>query len=338
MTITSLEDLRGQLKALPGPDLKARTRAEEREPQLTKPPGSLGRLEDLSAWISAWQGTHPPRMASPRARVFAGNHGVVAKGISAYPQEVTQQMVFGFEAGSAAINQLCKTFDIELQVTALDLDNPTKDFTEYPAMSEHEFVQAFNTGMDAVPDQTDLICLGEMGIGNTTSAAAICLALYGGTAADWTGAGTGVEGAAMDTKIHVVNEGVERHKAAIKDGLDALQFLGGRELVAICGAIVKARQNQIPVMIDGFISTAAAAALQASSPDALDHCQIAHASAEKGHKRLLAAVGKTPLLDMGMRLGEASGAALAVGIVKAAVNCHVGMATFAEAGVSDKDD
>lgn len=337
MTITSFEDLRTQLSALSGPDLTARAQAETREPQLTKPPGSLGRLEDISAWLSAWQGVHPPRMATPRARVFAGNHGVVSRGVSAYPAEVTQQMVYGFEAGSAAINQLCKTFDVELQVIALDLAQPTEDFTQAPALSKDGFIQAFNAGMAAVPEQTDLICLGEMGIGNTTSAAAICLALYGGAATDWTGAGTGVAGAVMDTKIAVVDAGVRRHKDPQHDGLEILRRLGGRELVAIAGAILKARQWQIPVMIDGFISTTAAACLESTQPGTLDHCLVAHSSAEKGHDRLLHALGKEPLLDLGMRLGEASGAALAVGIIRAAVNCHVGMATFAEAGVTDKE-
>lgn len=338
MSISSLSDLRTQLSALPGPDTKAQNKAAIREPQLTKPAGSLGRLEDLAVWVSAWQGMHPPQMGHLRARVFAGNHGVVAKGVSAYPAEVTQQMVYGFEAGSAAINQLCRTFGIELQVVALELENPTQDFTQAPALSEPEFLEAFHAGMDAVPEQTDLICLGEMGIGNTTSAAAICHALYQGNAEDWTGAGTGVVGAAMDTKIAVVAAGVTFHKTNIQDGIDALRHLGGRELVAIAGAILKARLHKIPVMLDGFISTAAAACLEATQPGALDHCQIAHASAEKGHWRLLDHLNKKPLLDLGMRLGEASGAALAVGIIQAAVSCHTGMATFDEAGVSGKED
>ncbi len=336
MTITSLNDLRSQLSNLPGPDMDARTKAEAREPQLTKPPGSLGQMEDISAWVSTWQGAHPPRMATPRARVFAGNHGVVSKGISAYPVEVTQQMTFGFQAGSAAINQICKTFDVELQIIPLDLGTPTHDFTKQPALSEQDFVAAFNSGANAVPEQTDMICLGEMGIGNSTSAAAICLALYGGKANDWTGAGTGVTGTILENKVSVVAAGVAYHKANCEDSLDTLRCLGGRELVAIAGAIIKARQSQIPVMIDGFIATAAAACLERTQAGALDHCNIAHSSAEKGHKKLLQLIKKLALLDLGMRLGEASGAALAISIVKAAVNCHNGMATFAEAGVTNK--
>lgn len=338
MAISSLDDLRAQLKKLPEADDGARAKANDREPQLTKPPGSLGQLEEISAWMSAWQRQHPPCIEHPCARVFAGNHGVVARGVSAYPAEVTQQMVYGFEAGTAAINQLCKTFNIELQVIPIELDTPTTDFTVAPALTTEQFVSAFNIGMAAVPDGADLICLGEMGIGNTTAAAAICHALYGGSASNWTGQGTGVVGDALDMKVQVVANGVNHHRTQITDGIDALRRLGGRELVAIAGAIIRARQNAVPVMIDGFISTAAAAALEVTRPGALDHCQIAHASAEKGHKKLLSALNKTALLDLGMRLGEASGAALAVGIVQAAVNCHNDMATFTEAGVTGKDD
>lgn len=335
--VTSLDELRDILKNMPGFDTSACDSTKTREPQLTKPPGSLGRLEDISAWLASWQGRHPPRMETPRARIFAGNHGVVAKGVSAYPAEVTRQMVYNFEAGGAAINQLCQTFAIELAIEALDLDTPTADFTEVPAMSEAECVAAINSGMASVPDDTDVLCLGEMGIGNTTSAAALCLALYGDTAENWTGAGTGVEGEAFTTKVNVVREGAKRHKPVINDGLDALTCLGGRELAAITGAVVAARLKRIPAMLDGYISTAAGAVLEATSKGALDHCMIAHASQEPGHGKLIEALGKRPLLDMDMRLGEGSGAALAVGILKAAVNCHNGMATFAEAGVSDKD-
>jgi len=338
MAISSLDDLRAQLKKLPTADDASRAKANDREPQLTKPPGSLGQLEEIAAWVSTWQRQYPPRLSRPCARVFAGNHGVVVRGVSAYPAEVTQQMVYGFEAGTAAINQICKTFDIELQVIPIDLEEPTADFTTAPALSVEEFVSAFNLGMAAVPSDADLICLGEMGIGNTTSAAAICHALYGGDAAEWTGQGTGVVGEAFDIKVQVVADGVKHHRADITDGIDVLRCLGGRELVAIGGAIVAARQNAVPVMIDGFISTAAAATLEATQPGALDHCLIAHASAEKGHKKVLDALNKTALLDLGMRLGEASGAALAVGIVKAAINCHNDMATFAEAGVTGKED
>lgn len=332
----SLDDVRALLAKLPGPDLAAKAKADEREPQLTKPGGSLGRLETLSAWLSAWQGRHPPRLENPHCRVFAGNHGVAALGVSAFPAEVTVQMVANFQAGGAAINQLCKAFGTSLNVVALDLDRPTADFTQGPAMSEAEGVAAIRAGMDSVPEGADVLCLGEMGIANTTSASALAMALFGGQATDWTGPGTGVEGAALANKAKVVAAGVARHKDQARDGLDLLCRLGGRELAAIAGAVLAARLKRVPVLLDGFICTAGAATLFAVNAAALDHAQVAHVSAEPAHRALAAKLKQTPLLDLGLRLGEASGAALAVAILKAAVACHTGMATFAQAGVSDK--
>ncbi|MBC8268131.1 MAG: nicotinate-nucleotide--dimethylbenzimidazole phosphoribosyltransferase [Rhodospirillaceae bacterium] len=333
--MNSLNDVRTLLATLPDADEQAQAQAVEREPQLTKPPGSLGRLEALSHWLAAWQGRHPPRMETPRAHVFAGNHGVTERGVSAYPAAVTEQMVGNFKAGGAAINQLCKTFGISLAVDALELDRPTADFTTGPAMSEAETVQAMARGMAVVEDDCDVLCLGEMGIGNTTSAAAICHALYGGGAADWTGPGTGVEGEAMTIKIGCVEDAVKLHSGG--DGLDILMRLGGRELAAIAGAIIAARLKRVPVLLDGYVCSAAASVLEATAKGALDHCQVGHVSSEPGHLRLLQKLDKTALINFEMRLGEASGAALAVGLLKAAVACHGGMATFAEAGVSDKD-
>jgi nicotinate-nucleotide--dimethylbenzimidazole phosphoribosyltransferase len=333
--INTLDDVRDLLATLPGADERSMDQAGQREPQLTKPPGSLGRLEELSHWLATWQGRHPPRMKSPRAHVFAGNHGITIKGVSAYPSAVTEQMVGNFKSGGAAINQLCKAFDITLSVDALELDNPTADFTAEPAMSEAETVQAMALGMAVVKSDCDVLCLGEMGIGNTTSAAAICLALFGGQAADWTGPGTGVEGAAMTVKISCVEDAVKRHRGF--DGLDTLMRLGGRELAAIAGAIIAARLKRVPVLLDGFVCSAAASVLEATTLGALDHCQVGHVSSEPGHLRLLKKLDKAALINFQMRLGEASGAALAVGLLKAAVACHNNMATFSEAGVSGKD-
>ncbi len=334
-TISSVAQIRSLLAALPGPDETASALWAAREPQLTKPAGSLGRLEEVSAWLAAWQGRHPPRMEIPVARVFAGNHGVAALGVSAFPPEVTVQMVANFTHGGAAINQLCKTFGIQLQVLALDLDRPTADFTKGPALDETEFTAAFRAGMETVPDGADVLVIGEMGIGNTTPAAAVSAALFGGGAEDWTGRGTGIEGGALARKIQVVGQGVALHRG--QSPLDILRCLGGRELAAMAGAVLAARLKRLPVLLDGYVTTAAVAALEAEAKGALDHCMVGHVSVEPGHKRLLAALGKTALFDLGMRLGEGSGAALAVGVLKAAVACHVGMATFAEAGVSDKD-
>ena len=334
LTVSSLADVSALLAALPEGEAAAAAAAAAREPRLTKPAGSLGRLEELSAWLATWQGCHPPRFERPVARVFAGNHGVAALGVSAFPAEVTVQMVANFQHGGAAINQLCRTFGIDLDVIALDLDRPTADFTREPALDEAGFAAAFQAGLDAVPEGADLLVLGEMGIGNTTPAAAIACALFGGEAADWTGRGTGVAGGALARKIEVVAAGVARHRGL--PPLEILRALGGRELVALAGATVAARLRRVPVLLDGYVVTAAVAPLEAARPGALDHCQVGHVSAEPGHRRLVGALGKAPLLDFGLRLGEGSGAALAAGLVKAAVACHTGMATFDEAGVSDK--
>ncbi|NFV82028.1 nicotinate-nucleotide--dimethylbenzimidazole phosphoribosyltransferase [Magnetospirillum aberrantis] len=331
-SISSVADIESLIAALPAADQAAAALWAARDPQLTKPPGALGRLEELSLWLASWQGRHPPRLETPRARVFAGNHGVAALGVSAFPAEVTVQMVKNFEHGGAAINQLCRTFGTELAVVSLDLDRPTADFTKGPAMDEAEFVAAFRAGMDSVPDDTDLLALGEMGIGNTTPAAAIACALYGGDADGWTGRGTGVDNAGLIRKTEVVAAGAALHKG--KAPLEILRSLGGRELAAMAGAVLAARLKRVPVLLDGYVCTAAAAPLEAACPGALDHCVVAHVSAEPGHQRLLSALGKEPLLSLGMRLGEASGAALAIGVVKGALACHTGMATFAEAGVA----
>jgi nicotinate-nucleotide--dimethylbenzimidazole phosphoribosyltransferase len=331
---SDLDGFRAALAAAPSEDVQARADAAARNGQLTKPPGALGRLEDIAQWYAAWRADPQPRVTSPQIIVFAGNHGVAAQGVSAFPAEVTAQMVANFEAGGAAINQLAQAAGARLDVHALELGRPTDDFTQGPAMDHAEVVTALAAGWDAVRRDADLLVVGEMGIGNTTPAAAIGCALLGGDAAGWTGRGTGVEGAALANKIRVVAAGVALH-GGLGDGLETLRRLGGREIAAMAGAIARARDLRIPVILDGFICTAAAACLAHSQPGALDHCIAGHLSAEGPHARLLDALNKVPLLDLGLRLGEASGAALAIHIVRAALACHSGMATFAEAGVSD---
>lgn len=332
----SLAEIRQLFNNLPGPASEALNCARAREPQLTKPPGALGRLEEIAAWISAWQGRHPPRLETQACVVFAGNHGVADEGVSAFPREVTVQMVANFQNGGAAINQLCKAFGADLKVVALDLDRPCGNIVKEAALSEADFVLAFAQGMQAVPDGCDLLAIGEMGIANTTAAAAVSHALFGGEATDWTGPGTGVAGQTLNHKADVVGRAVGFHKPAVTDALDVLMLLGGRELAAMAGAVVGARLKRVPVLLDGYVSTAAAAPLFLMHPSALDHCLVSHVSAEPAHRAVCAKLGKEPLLSLGLRLGEASGAALAIGIVKGAVACHNGMATFAEAMVSQK--
>jgi nicotinate-nucleotide--dimethylbenzimidazole phosphoribosyltransferase len=291
----SLDEFRQILSTAASADLSAQVAASARNGQLTKPPGALGRLEDLAIWFASWQGNAKPKLRFPQVLIFAGNHGVMAQGVSAFPAEVTEQMVLNFQHGGAAINQLSRTFGAQMAVHALSLETPTADFTQAPAMTEAELLEALQTGWDAVNPNADA------GLENKTRVVAEAVALHGGQG----------------------------------DGLEMLRRLGGRELAAMAGAMARARVERIPVLLDGFICCAAAATLKAVNAKALDHAVAGHVSAEAAHGKLLEQLGKEPLLALGLRLGEGSGAALAIGVLQGAIACHSGMATFAEAGVSD---
>ena len=330
----SLSAFRARVATMPGPDEAAAERARAHDAHLTKPAGALGRLETLAVWAAAWQGRHPPRAERIQVLVFAGNHGVAARGVSAYPAAVTAQMVANFEAGGAAINQLCKVLGAELTVVPLDLEKPTEDMIAAPALDDAACVAALEAGMAAVEEGADLLCLGEMGIGNTTAAAALAAALCGGDGASWVGPGTGVDRDGLARKAVAVDAALQRHAHARHDPLAALSCVGGRELAAIAGAVVQARHDRVPVLLDGFACTAAAAVIAGLREGGLDHAQVAHRSAEPGHQRLLEALALRPLLDLELRLGEASGAALAAALVRMAVAAHNGMASFSDAGVS----
>jgi len=331
------DDIRNLLKSMPGPDAEAKAKARAREATLTKPPGALGQLEMISEHMATWQGHYPPRADRVVVAVFAGNHGVVAQGVAAYPQAVTAQMVANFQSGGAAVNQICKAFDLGLKVFELALEQPTGDITQEAALSEKDCAATLAYGMEAIAGGCDLLCIGEMGIGNTTIAAALAAGLFGGKGEDWVGPGTGVDAEGMKRKADAVNRAITLHHEHLKDPLEVLRRLGGRELAAMAGAILAARMQHVPVMIDGYVATAAAAVLFKADPTALDHCLFGHCSAETAHRKLLDTMGKKALLDLGMRLGEGSGAALAAGVVKAALACHNGMASFESAGVSNKD-
>lgn len=318
---------------LPAPDANAAEAARARQASLTKPPGSLGVLEDLAVFMAGWQGRARPRIDRAQALVFAGNHGICARGVNPYPQAVTAQMVANFEAGGAAINQLCRAFNARLSVVALDLERPTGDFTAGPAMTEAEVLAAMAQGAAAVDPKANVLLLGEMGIGNSTVAAALAHGLFGGHATDWAGPGTAAGSHGVSLKARVIEEGAALHSPDPHDGLALLAAFGGREQAAICGAVLAARQARVPVILDGFICTAAAAVLHPWG-GALDHCLAGHCSAEPGHRRLLDALGLRPVLSLDMRLGEGSGAAVALGVLRAALIVHDGMATFDEAGVS----
>jgi len=336
VNFTSFSDLRSACLDLPSGDPAASASAARREAILTKPPGSLGRLEQLVGWLAHWQGRAPPRLEEVEVLVFAGNHGVAQRGVSAYPAAVTAQMVANFAAGGAAINQLARTASATLRVVPLSLERPTADFTQQSALPEQDFLAAVVAGFEAVSPTCDLLCLGEMGIGNTTAAAAIAAALFGGGGARWAGRGTGVDRDGLARKRDAVDQALSRHAAALHDPLAIAAAFGGRELAAILGATLAARRWRLPIVLDGFVCTAAVAPLQKLRADALSHALASHLSAEAGHRLLLDELGLVPLLNLGMRLGEASGAALAVPLLRAALACHTGMATFAEAGLSDR--
>ncbi|GFE93538.1 nicotinate-nucleotide--dimethylbenzimidazole phosphoribosyltransferase [Acetobacter persici] len=391
-SIDSLAALRAACLALPEADATARRSIEAHEAELTKPAGSLGRLEELTQWLGGWQKRAQPRLDRVQILIFAGNHGVVRQGVSPWPQDVTAQMVQNFESGGAAINQLARVAGATLQVVPVRGLAATADFTTAPAMTEEAFLDAVQTGYDAVPHACDLLCLGEMGIGNTTAAAALAAALFGGTGADWAGRGTGLDAPGVAHKARVIDAALAHHKAEMAatqgasaaesehakrlgavtpayDPLEIARRLGGYELAALLGATLAARHSGIPVLLDGFVCTAAVAPLArlaASDAEAkaeagtetgteacagledqarngaatggLAHTRLSHCSAEAGHARLAEKLGLVPLLDLGLRLGEASGAALAVPLLRAAVACHNGMATFAQAAVSGRTE
>jgi len=330
----SPEAFAAALNALPAPDTDARAAAAARQAVLTKPQGSLGRLEDIALFLAGWQGRERPRIDHGRVAIFAGNHGVAAQGVSAFPPAVTAEMVRNFQKGGAAINALAGAAGLELVVVPIELDRPTADFTQAAAMSEAECLAALNLGAAVVEPWLDLLVLGEMGIGNSTAAAALCAASFGGKAADWVGPGTGVHGSQLAAKIAVVDAGLALH-GETRTPFERLRRLGGREIAAMAGALVAARMVGVPVVLDGFICGSAVAPLAASAPGVVDHCLAGHVSAEPGHKRLLERLGLKPLLTLDMRLGEGSGAAVAAGVIRAALAAHDQMATFAEAGVSD---
>lgn len=328
------DDIRNLVARMPSGDAEAASVARERQGQLIKPPGALARLEDLAVWLAEWKGDPRPKITRPVVAIFAGAHGVAEQGVSAYPSSVNRQMVEAFASGGAAISQLCASQNLGLKVFDLALDMPTGDFTQGPALDEKACAATIAYGMEAVAGGSDLLCLGEMGIGNTTVAAALSAGLFGGAGSDWAGRGTGVDDAGLKRKADVIDRGLALHKAHLNDPLEVLARLGGREFAGLAGAIIAARYECVPVVLDGFPVTAAAAVLYKLDPSAISHCVLGHVSAEPGHKQLAAEMGLEPILSLGMRLGEGTGAALAASVLRAALDVHNGMATFEEAGVS----
>lgn len=331
----SSEKFLSALDNLPFASLRFQDLAVERQHNLTKPQGSLGILEEITVWLSGWQEKERLSVAKIEGLLFAGNHGVIEENISSFPAAVTGQMVQNFQQGKAAINALTGVFGHNLRVFPIDLSNPTNNFLKSPAMSANETLDALNIGATAVNESdADLIYFGEMGIGNTTSASALSACVFGGKGIDWAGPGTGLSAEGVRHKADIIDQGLGLHQNKCNNPFDVMSCFGGRELAAIMGATVAARLRRIPVLLDGFVVTAAVAPLVMKGRDVLDHCMAAHNSAEPGHQRLLDNLWMQPLLQLHMRLGEGTGAALAAELVKGAVATYNEMATFQEAEIS----
>lgn len=339
------------------PDREAGERADRRQSQLTKPQGSLGVLEQVAVQLASLQGSGTPQAARPFICVFAADHGVAAAGVSAYPQAVTQQMLANFAAGGAAVSVLARTLDAPLEVIDVGttaeaeeipgvrierVGSATADIRETPAMDDTQLAHALLAGRNAVTrarDQsTDVFIAGDMGIGNTTSATAVAAALLQVDAAVLTGPGTGLDEAGVARKVKVIEAALQLHACDPANPLSVLRKLGGFEIAAIAGAYVACAQYGLPALVDGFAATAAALAACRLQPGVRDWLLFAHRSAEPGHRAMLEALQARPLLDLGMRLGEGSAAALAVSLLRSACDLHNDMATFTQAGVAERDD
>lgn len=335
-------------------DKVAQAAAQARQQQLTKPPGSLGVLEQLAVNFAGFQGRECPLLERICVVVFAADHGVCARGVSAFPQEVTGQMVANFATGGAAINVLSNSINAQLQVVNVGTAEPlpelpgvldrriaagTRDFSNGSAMTEEQCLQALNVGREQLPEpgptQPQLCIGGEMGIGNTTSAAAIYSALLKMPAGQTVGPGTGVDSNGLEVKRQVVEQALALHQPALGDSWQVLVRLGGFEIAALTGFYIASAQQGIPILLDGFISTAAALLARTINPSVQPWFLYSHCSAEPAHKLALQILKARPLLDLGMRLGEGSGAALAVPLIRSALALHRDMATFADAGVAN---
>jgi nicotinate-nucleotide--dimethylbenzimidazole phosphoribosyltransferase len=331
--MTRGDDLLRALRDLPGPDEAGRMAVAQRASEVLRPSGALARLDELAIWLAGWQRTSRPRVESPAAVVFVADHGVTAEQVSAYPSSVTGEMLHALREGRATAAVMARQLGVQLMVVDVGVGRPTGNLRREAALSRERFRESLNAGRRAVAGlDADVLVLGEMGIGNTTAAAAVCAALYGGRASDWTGRGTGIDEQALRRKRAVV-AAARRRVGRLTEPLEILRQLGGSELVALAGATVEARARSIPVILDGFVVGAAVAPLAMARPGILDHCLAGHVSAEPGHRLLLDRLGMEPLLDLDMRLGEASGGLVALALVRLAVACVTDVATFSEWGI-----
>ncbi len=324
---------RDALSNLPEPDDAARAAVSERAARVLRPGGALARLDEVAAHIAAWQRTERPAIDCPTVLVFAADHGVTTAGVSAYPAELTAEMYRAVATGRATINAMARSVGATLDVFDVGVGDPTGDIRSEPAMTPERLASAAGVASDAVDAAVaagaDLLVLGELGIGNTTVSAALPAALLGGGAADWVGRGTGVDDDGLDRKRAAIDAAVARI-GGTSDPIEVMRQVGGAELSAMAAACLRARHHRIPVVLDGYVATAAVLPLHEAEPRALDHCLVGHLSAEPGHRRLLDHLGFEPLLDLQMRLGEGSGALAAVPLVRMACPVVTEVATIEE--------
>lgn len=325
-----MSEIADALATMSEPDRDAGDAVRARAADILRPAGALARLDELAAWVAEWQGTARPAVGRPAALIFAADHGVAAAGVSKYPSDVTAAMLAAYGAGKSTISAFAAVAGATVLAVDVGVGRPTGDIRFEPALSEERFDQACASGREAVESvDADLLVLGEMGIGNTTAAAAVVAAISGGDIASWVGRGTGVDDEGLARKCDAVRSAVERVGGNL-DPLEVLREVGGAELVAIAAAIVAARRRRLPVLLDGYVVAASALPLHVLASGALDHCQVGHCSAEPGHRSLLKVLGKRPLLDLEMRLGEGSGAMAAVPLVAMACAGITEVPTFGE--------
>lgn len=322
------------LQGLPEPDDEAAEAVRRRAKEVLRPAGAFARLDAVAVWLAGWQRSTRPTVARPAAILFAADHGVAGHGVSAYPADVTAAMLRALRDGVATANATATTVGADLVVCDVGVGEPTGALHLEPALTPERFDACVKAGRQAVSTiDADILVFGELGIGNTTAAAAVCAVLYGGELTQWTGRGTGVDDAGYARKVEVVRRAAQR-VGPNPPPLEVLREVGGAELAAIAGAVVEARRRSIPVVLDGYVVAAAVAPLHEQSPSALDHCIAGHCSGEPGHRRVLDQLGKQPLLDLGLRLGEGTGALAALPLVNMAAACVTEVATFGEWGLT----
>lgn len=316
--MSPLDDIRALVESAPIGDAKAEQDAIARQNSIRQAPGGLGRMGEIVAHLAKWQGTSKPSIDSPMVAIYASSHGIVKHNIASRPNASTQKMVEMLKTGAAATNHIAAAGGAGLRVFEMAVEKPTADFTESPAMSEKELAATIAFGMEAIAEKPDLLVLGETGVGGGTAAAAVACAMFGGNATYWVRAGDWVPPEVVDARVDVVRKAMSTHRGHLGDPLEVLRRVGGREISALVGAIIAARMQGIPVMLDVFSTCVAAAVVHAIKPGAADHCMAGHLSSEPAHQALLDRLGQTPLLDLGLRCSEGAGASATIGLLKAA--------------------